>query len=151
MSTSSDYKVALAYSDNAEKRLLIKVAAPSFMERGADLQFLSHGRPADEFADDPGDALYRAGVMRALVYKFVLAAHPKDKMPPRLLSAVAPAPRHVSTGTESFVVAPASPSAASLSLTSIAAGGDKPDYAPVSLPIAKLSSELITEDEEYLY
>uniref|UniRef100_A0A7S2IMZ8 NAD(P)(+)--arginine ADP-ribosyltransferase n=1 Tax=Haptolina brevifila TaxID=156173 RepID=A0A7S2IMZ8_9EUKA len=41
MSTSSNVRVALDYSDKAEKRLLMKVATSSFMERGADLRFLS--------------------------------------------------------------------------------------------------------------
>ena len=41
MSTSSDFHVALAYSNKAEKRLLFKIKTSSFMERGADLQFLS--------------------------------------------------------------------------------------------------------------
>ena len=41
MSTSSDINVALQYSSTAEKRLIFKVATTSFMDRGADLQFLS--------------------------------------------------------------------------------------------------------------
>ena len=40
-SSSADIKVALRYSDKAEKRILLKVATRSFMERGADMQYLS--------------------------------------------------------------------------------------------------------------
>jgi len=41
LSTSSDLHVALHYSDGAEARLLFKLTTSSFLERGADLQFLS--------------------------------------------------------------------------------------------------------------
>ena len=41
MSTTRDLRVALAYSDKAEKRLLFKVVTSSFIDRGADLSFLS--------------------------------------------------------------------------------------------------------------
>ena len=41
MSTSSDLHVALRYSDRAASRLLFKVLTHSFIERGADLRFLS--------------------------------------------------------------------------------------------------------------
>ena len=41
MSTSSDLNVALRYSDRAASRLLFKVLTHSFIERGADLRFLS--------------------------------------------------------------------------------------------------------------
>ena len=41
MSTSSDLSVALRYSDRAASRLLFKVLTHSFIERGADLRFLS--------------------------------------------------------------------------------------------------------------
>jgi hypothetical protein len=40
-STSADISVALSYSDKAEKRLLIKVVTRGFIDRGADLRFLS--------------------------------------------------------------------------------------------------------------
>lgn len=41
MSTTLDLRVALDYSDKAEKRLLFKVLTSSFIDRGADLSFLS--------------------------------------------------------------------------------------------------------------
>lgn len=41
MSTTMDIRVALAYSDKAEKRLLFKVVTEAFIDRGADLRFLS--------------------------------------------------------------------------------------------------------------
>ena len=41
MSTTRDLHVALSYSDKAEKRLLFKLSTNGFIDRGADLQFLS--------------------------------------------------------------------------------------------------------------
>ena len=41
LSTSADVDVALGYSNLAEERLIFKVVTSSFMERGADLQYLS--------------------------------------------------------------------------------------------------------------
>jgi hypothetical protein len=41
MSTSKDVTVALRYSDRSEKRLLLKLVARSFIDRGASLRYLS--------------------------------------------------------------------------------------------------------------
>ena len=41
MSTTRDLRVALSYSDRAEKRLLFKLRTHGFIDRGADLAFLS--------------------------------------------------------------------------------------------------------------
>ena len=41
MSTSSNINIALQYSNKAQKRVLFKVHTIGFMDRGADLQFLS--------------------------------------------------------------------------------------------------------------
>jgi hypothetical protein len=41
MSTSSDVRVALHYSSQAEKRLIFKIASANFLDRGADLRYLS--------------------------------------------------------------------------------------------------------------
>jgi hypothetical protein len=41
MSTSSDLSVALHYSGDAETRLIFKLVTSSFIDRGADLQYLS--------------------------------------------------------------------------------------------------------------
>ena len=53
MSTSSDLSVALAYSNKSEKRLLFKVATNGFIERGADLRFLSAFPNEAEFLYPP--------------------------------------------------------------------------------------------------
>ena len=53
MSTSSDYRVALAYTDRAEQRLLFKVKTRGFMDRGADLQYLSAFPDEIEFLYPP--------------------------------------------------------------------------------------------------
>lgn len=53
MSTSSDINIALACSDKAEVRLIFKVITSSFMQRGADLQFLSAFPGEQEFLYPP--------------------------------------------------------------------------------------------------
>jgi hypothetical protein len=53
MSTSSDLSVALAYSNKSEKRLLFKVATHGFIDRGADLRFLSAFPNEAEFLYPP--------------------------------------------------------------------------------------------------
>jgi len=69
MSTSSKIDVALAYSDNAEKRLLFKVATSSFMERGADLQFLSAFPGEVEFLYPPLTYLQPTGKEELVSYE----------------------------------------------------------------------------------
>ena len=53
MSTTSDLAVALQYSNKAEVRLLFKVHTTSFIDRGADLQFLSAFPGEVEFVYPP--------------------------------------------------------------------------------------------------
>ena len=61
MSTSSDLSVALAYSNKSEKRLLFKVATNGFIERGADLRFLSAFPNEAEFLYPPLTYLHPTG------------------------------------------------------------------------------------------
>lgn len=61
MSTSSILDVALGYSNNAERRLLIKVATDSFMDRGADIQYLSAFPNEAEFLYPPMTFLQPTG------------------------------------------------------------------------------------------
>ena len=53
MSTSADLQVALRYSDHAEKRLLFKVITRGFIDRGADLRYLSAFPDEIEFLYPP--------------------------------------------------------------------------------------------------
>jgi hypothetical protein len=61
MSTSSILDVALGYSNNAERRLLMKVATDSFMDRGADIQYLSAFPNEAEFLYPPMTFLQPTG------------------------------------------------------------------------------------------
>ena len=53
MSTSADLNVALRYSNKSEKRLLFKVVTRGFIDRGADLRFLSAFPDEAEFLYSP--------------------------------------------------------------------------------------------------
>jgi len=61
MSTSSILDVALGYSNNAERRLLMKVATDNFMDRGADIQYLSAFPNEAEFLYPPMTFLQPTG------------------------------------------------------------------------------------------
>ena len=53
MSTSADLQVALRYSDRAERRLVFKVTTRGFIDRGADLRYLSAFPDEIEFLYPP--------------------------------------------------------------------------------------------------
>ena len=53
MSSSSDLRVALQYSGNAQTRLIFKIVTSSFINRGADLQYLSAFPDEVEFLYPP--------------------------------------------------------------------------------------------------
>ena len=53
MSTSSDVSVALHYSSQAEKRLIFKIVTANFLDRGADLRYLSAFPAEAEFLYSP--------------------------------------------------------------------------------------------------
>lgn len=61
MSTSSNLEVALSYSNKAERRLIFKVVTDSFMELGADLQYLSAFPGEVEFLYPPMTLLTPTG------------------------------------------------------------------------------------------
>ena len=66
VSTSADLNVALAYSDRAEVRILFKVVTNSFMERGADLQYLSAFPGEVEYLYPPLTFLAPTGVQESV-------------------------------------------------------------------------------------
>ena len=53
MSTSADLQLALRYSDRAERRLVFKVITRGFIDRGADLRYLSAFPDEIEFLYPP--------------------------------------------------------------------------------------------------
>jgi len=66
MSSTSDILIALEFSDNCDTRLIFKISTETFLERGADLQFLSVYPGEAEYLYPPNTFLLPTGKVETM-------------------------------------------------------------------------------------